>query len=169
MKRPKRNHPCPCGSGRKYKKCCMEKEEGARTMNDEQPKNKFRDEVAKLDVSEQELLERDQRVTYLRFKCQAEVLAVDHQHTQMMIDKLKAFGNMIFRLPNSEGRTGVLEENKKLIEANEKQLAAQHCPRAQQVLLSILEEKFGGKTTCEVDGNVGTDAAGPEELRDEEA
>lgn len=24
-KKPERNEPCPCGSGRKYKKCCMEK------------------------------------------------------------------------------------------------------------------------------------------------
>ena len=23
-----RNEPCPCGSGRKYKKCCLEKEAG---------------------------------------------------------------------------------------------------------------------------------------------
>ncbi|MBU3912866.1 MAG: SEC-C domain-containing protein [Nanoarchaeota archaeon] len=22
-----RNEPCPCGSGKKYKKCCLEKEE----------------------------------------------------------------------------------------------------------------------------------------------
>lgn len=24
----KRNDPCPCGSGKKYKKCCMQKEAG---------------------------------------------------------------------------------------------------------------------------------------------
>ena len=27
-KRPGRNDPCPCGSGKKYKNCCMLKEEG---------------------------------------------------------------------------------------------------------------------------------------------
>ncbi len=25
MKKPGRNDPCPCGSGKKYKKCCEEK------------------------------------------------------------------------------------------------------------------------------------------------
>jgi len=27
--RPGRNDPCPCGSGKKYKKCCMDKDERA--------------------------------------------------------------------------------------------------------------------------------------------
>jgi hypothetical protein len=26
--RPGRNEPCPCGSGRKYKQCCLEKDDG---------------------------------------------------------------------------------------------------------------------------------------------
>ena len=26
-KRPRRNEPCPCGSGKKYKKCCIDKDE----------------------------------------------------------------------------------------------------------------------------------------------
>ena len=30
---PGRNDPCPCGSGKKYKKCCMKKEERARTRS----------------------------------------------------------------------------------------------------------------------------------------
>lgn len=25
MKNPKRNDPCPCGSGKKYKYCCLDK------------------------------------------------------------------------------------------------------------------------------------------------
>jgi hypothetical protein len=28
--RPDRNHPCPCGSGRKYKRCCWERDEAIR-------------------------------------------------------------------------------------------------------------------------------------------
>jgi hypothetical protein len=27
--RPGRNEPCPCGSGRKYKQCCLAKDEAA--------------------------------------------------------------------------------------------------------------------------------------------
>ena len=31
MPKPKRNEPCPCGSGRKYKKCCLSKDEASLT------------------------------------------------------------------------------------------------------------------------------------------
>jgi hypothetical protein len=29
--RPGRNDPCPCGSGQKYKRCCLEQDEAARS------------------------------------------------------------------------------------------------------------------------------------------
>lgn len=28
IERPGRNEPCSCGSGRKYKRCCLEKDDG---------------------------------------------------------------------------------------------------------------------------------------------
>ncbi|HJS73853.1 MAG TPA: SEC-C metal-binding domain-containing protein, partial [Vicinamibacteria bacterium] len=31
MARPGRNDPCPCGSGKKYKKCCLDRDRGAET------------------------------------------------------------------------------------------------------------------------------------------
>src|SRR5512137_791455 len=31
MVKPGRNAPCPCGSGRKYKKCCLPKDEASST------------------------------------------------------------------------------------------------------------------------------------------
>lgn len=110
------------------------------------PKNTFRDEVKAQTVSERAMLVRDQKVTYLRFKCQAEMVEADHLHTQRAIDRVKAFGNEMFGLPDSEGRTAVLEENKKHLEGLEKQLEAQKPNLAQRVLLSILEEKFGEET-----------------------
>ena len=30
---PARNDPCPCGSGRKYKKCCLVRDEAARQVS----------------------------------------------------------------------------------------------------------------------------------------
>jgi hypothetical protein len=33
MKRPGRNEPCHCGSGKKYKKCCEHKDELAATAS----------------------------------------------------------------------------------------------------------------------------------------
>jgi len=32
MAKPRRNDPCPCGSGRKYKKCCLSKDEASLPM-----------------------------------------------------------------------------------------------------------------------------------------
>ena len=29
MAKPGRNDPCPCGSGKKYKRCCLDKDEAA--------------------------------------------------------------------------------------------------------------------------------------------
>ncbi len=139
-----RNEPCPCGSGLKYKKCC-----GKNRIMNEKPKNTFRDKVAAGEVSEQELLERDQRATYLELKNQAEMRETDRLHLQGAIAKLKVFGNEIFQLPDSEGRAAILEQNKKHIERLEKQLEVSATNRPQRVLLSILEEKFG-----EADENV---------------
>ena len=38
MAKPGRNDPCPCGSGNKYKKCCLPKEEAEKraALADEQ-------------------------------------------------------------------------------------------------------------------------------------
>ncbi len=36
-----RNDPCPCGSGRKYKKCCLLKEEAAAAPDSARPKYRF--------------------------------------------------------------------------------------------------------------------------------
>lgn len=35
--KPGRNTPCPCGSGKKYKKCCLPKDEGSRHQKDMEP------------------------------------------------------------------------------------------------------------------------------------
>jgi len=37
MAKISRNQPCPCGSGKKYKKCCLEKEQSARSSKNTTP------------------------------------------------------------------------------------------------------------------------------------
>jgi len=37
----KRNEPCPCGSGKKYKKCCFDKESAFDETKQDKPKFKF--------------------------------------------------------------------------------------------------------------------------------
>jgi hypothetical protein len=46
--KPRRNDPCPCGSGKKYKKCCLAKDEAQK-----------RDELAKEQVRREERLRLD--------------------------------------------------------------------------------------------------------------
>lgn len=108
-----------------------------------EPTNKFREELKQRTISEAEMLERDQRVTYLELKNQAELREDDRLHLIKAVENLKAFGNMVFQLPESEGRTGVLEHNKKHIEQLEKQSKGFVPNRVQDVILRVLEEKFG--------------------------
>lgn len=172
-----RNEPCPCGSGRKYKKCCAE-----------QPtplKNPFRDGQ----VSEEEMLERDQRATYLELKNQKEMIENDLPHLKEVaklskahlegaLVKLKTFGGMILALPKSEAGQAILVSTKGQVEQIEqkiKQIAAEvkQCKlnRAKEVILALLEEKFGvqgiaDKGAIEVGPNVGPYAE-PPELKDD--
>src|SRR6202166_542015 len=44
MNKPGRNDPCPCGSGKKHKKCCLPREEAARTAA-AQPEEPFIAEI----------------------------------------------------------------------------------------------------------------------------
>ncbi|MBC2717962.1 MAG: hypothetical protein HF978_21915 [Desulfobacteraceae bacterium] len=37
-----RNEPCPCGSGKKYKHCCLEKHEAARQAKDPEQEENLR-------------------------------------------------------------------------------------------------------------------------------
>lgn len=132
---------------------------------DNKPKNEFRKQAEKEKVSEQELLERDQKVAYLRFKCKRELRLDDCQHIQTAIDKLLVFDRQLFQLPNSEGRTAILEENKQHLEQLKKQLEVQASGRAEEVILSVLAEKFGVPTTI-VDTETETSTE-PPELQDE--
>jgi len=43
-----RNKPCPCGSGKKYKKCCLEKDEQKALLERKQNDHKMRDDDANL-------------------------------------------------------------------------------------------------------------------------
>lgn len=153
----------------------------------EGPSNKFREELNKREVSDADMLERDQRVTWKEMKHLAamkeydrlhllETIEIDRSHLQGAIDKLKAFGNEIFRLPDCEAREAILANNKQTVEQLEKridqleELIEQYAPtRAQQVILSILEEKFGQQSTTIVEPPSLEEAKGdePSELKDE--
>jgi recombinational DNA repair protein RecR len=114
-------------------------------------KNEFRDEVKKESVSEQDMIARDQRATYLFLKHQKAMFADDVQRFQNALERAKAFGNDVFKLPDCVSRTDMLAQNKAHIEQLEKQIANCHLPRAQEVILALLEDTFG-EETMEVKG-----------------
>lgn len=65
MSKPLRNEPCPCGSGRKYKKCCLEKDNQAATARIGQER------------LSQEQLDRDRREFNQRFREHTRALMQD--------------------------------------------------------------------------------------------
>ncbi len=54
MRRPGRNDPCPCGSGKKYKRCCLPAHEAA-----ERAERQAAEELAKAKLLAEEERERD--------------------------------------------------------------------------------------------------------------
>jgi protein O-GlcNAc transferase len=61
MNRPGRNDPCPCGSGKKYKKCCLPKEEAQRLVTRERDDRFIAELRPELDEAVDRLLERLER------------------------------------------------------------------------------------------------------------
>jgi len=51
MAKISRNAPCPCGSGKKYKKCCLDKDQAASRHKEQIPESAgyFMDEIDELD------------------------------------------------------------------------------------------------------------------------
>ncbi|MBS0624199.1 MAG: SEC-C domain-containing protein [Verrucomicrobia bacterium] len=50
-----RNDPCPCGSGKKYKNCCMNKEEASKKVYTSTGKRKFKAKVIDSNLGSQEI------------------------------------------------------------------------------------------------------------------
>jgi hypothetical protein len=96
-------------------------------------KNGFRVEVDRGKVSDADMVARDQRAAYLYLKHQSDMFADDRIH----------FANALFKLPDCVSRTDMMAQNKGHIEQLEKQLASCHLPRAQEVILALLEDAFG--------------------------
>ena len=66
MKKSGRNGPCPCGSGKKYKKCCLPREESAyqRTSEPEPEKDFITELRPDVDDKVDRVLERLERGQY---------------------------------------------------------------------------------------------------------
>jgi hypothetical protein len=113
------------------------------------PKNEFREQLEKQRIAEKEIVERDTYAIYLRLKCNKEMRDDDIVHIQSAIDKLNAFANKIFKLPNSGVREGILSEIKQLIKNFVERKKVCEMPLADKLILQVLEEKFSNRNINE--------------------
>lgn len=72
-----RNEPCPCGSGKKYKKCCLE--------SDEKEAEKLREEAVKASEKKQEAAGREQ--TGLKQEYREAILLMNECFDEVVTDK----------------------------------------------------------------------------------
>ena len=130
-----KNEPCPCGSGHKYKKCCMAKDQAKTEL-----KNSFRDEVAK--VPEAEQLRRDQTVLLSQLQLQADMHERDKAHlgktgSQKMIeDQIVKLGAM----PLTEGTDDIIANLDRQLKGIEGAVAQSAPTWAQGVYLRTLKQ-----------------------------
>ncbi len=127
MSNPKRNHPCPCGSGKKYKKCCMKKElEMEKTPHS-------------LTASESEMLRRDQFVAMRQLQVQKDMVAKDVEYSESAIGRYNDFLDELAELPACASNAAVTGLVKKQIEVLEKQVEQSRFARSNEITLAALE------------------------------
>lgn len=141
-----RNAPCPCGSGRKFKKCCGKEKH---KMETPKLKNEFRDEVrdpyAGIPVGE--LVKRDQAVLLKELQFRFDVNQYNVHALVQTIEKAKSMGNALLASPKSPYRELVLNDLDRTIETNQKQLEAIKISHSMKItklaLEALLTEKPG--------------------------
>lgn len=146
---PAKNRPCPCGSGKKYKKCCMPKDllagQGAdqkldsavnKALNRKPGVIKPKDSLA--GISKDELLKRDQVILLAQHETKEKMINLDLQHLdrlEVMIKELRAF---ISQQPPSRGRDGALGDINNQLETLQQQRDRTIFSRPNEVLMLSL-------------------------------
>ena len=129
-----RNGPCHCGSGKKYKKCCMEKDEKNK------PKNTFREELDRQDVSESEQLRRDQKLLMLQLEAQADMHVRDEVYLNESINKLREQIITLEALPFVEKKPDIIANIREQIKGIENAIKASAPTWSQTVYLATLQQ-----------------------------
>ena len=161
MSKPKRNHPCPCGSGRKYKSCCMKKEQEMenKIVTPHSLKNEFRDEASAGQqvnphpapnlihdeterVGEAEMLRRDQFAQMRHMQVQQNMMARDIAFNEVAIEVYNRFLVELKGMPVCEAERSVAVMVMKQIEFLTKQVEQSKFARADTVILAALESVF---------------------------
>lgn len=145
----RRNAPCYCGSGRKYKKCCG-KTEGETIMNEakittpQSLKNEFRDEVRDpyAGIPKDELVTRDQAVLLREISFRKEAIDADHVHFMAAIERAKAVRMALLAMPKSPYREAVLKDLDEQIKVLTEKAEKQRLPVSMNLALLALKELF---------------------------
>lgn len=154
IKLPAKNKPCPCGSGKKYKKCCFGKDGKETMMNTEGGtalvpniarkvlKNTFREEAKNplAGIPEDELLRRDQFVMSRQLLAKKKMVEADRLHFERIMNWLKALRIEISSLPVSAGQRPTIDNINKQLDNLQAQHATLILSRQDEATLSALLE-----------------------------
>lgn len=142
----KRNLPCPCGSGMKYKKCCIRKVE----QMDKELTNDYRKEVedpiaAELaKVGEAEMMKRDMFAAMRNLQFRKAVVACGQEHYAAIISVYEAFRDELLAMPLSEGLLDSLDNTTQEIEQLIKVAEQSTFSRKSAIFLEALEMAVAG-------------------------
>ena len=144
-KRISRNAPCPCGSGKKYKRCHLLMHEKIAAMNTKATEKLHNDEPGRqpqaTETAEVMML-RDQKVFAWQLTAHKRALARDRAHLKHQLLDLKGMIAALESLPACEGRTALMASTKKEIKQIEETLLRHEFPRASKVTLDALNYKL---------------------------
>ena len=162
----RRNAPCHCGSGHKYKKCCEQKE--LKAMEEEKIivtphslKNEYRDEVQKAQkvidevrdpyagIPVHELVTRDTVVLLIELRFRKEAIEADHAHFEAAIERGKDVRNAIMTLPKSPYKEAVLADIDAQIQGQIEKAKTIRLPMSLNLTLLALEQLFEQTTVTE--------------------
>lgn len=114
--KPHRNGPCPCGSGRKYKKCCMPKDqEIEKKVGQPALKNEFRDEVQRPQRTDAEQLHSRQQALLIQLELQATMHGHDEGYLTESCRRLRQTVVGFKALPDFDGKDGLIDNVEKQI------------------------------------------------------
>jgi len=159
-KKPHRNSPCPCGSGKKYKKCCMEKDQAAADV-EARLKNNFRDEIAKAanegkeNILEGEMMRRNQRVLMLQLGMKLKIRESFKAHLEFALRCLRDVKKELDSLPHSTGKKMSMISIPNQIEDVKNKLAREQEPSTDEVTYDALERVLASKDLASTETDTG--------------
>lgn len=130
-----RNDPCYCGSGIKYKKCCLRRRTDIMDMKD----NTFRKEVEAAKVPPEMEMRRNQDVYRLHLQIQKVMIEADSVHLQTAIAMVNAEMIDIKKMPDCECKEAILAGIDKQIEGLRKKIEDTSFAGATALTLDALE------------------------------